>query len=167
LDSVRFKAFEGAPFEAGQAVEIYHGEECVGSLGLLKAEIGAAWRLHEPVAVAELSLKALLVEADRMDPLVEVPVYPSMSRDLALVVDANMTHEAVMKLVEGADPKHLERVELFDIYTGKGMAKGKKSLAYNFVYRSSKQTLTDKKVNKVHQQVMDLLCRELPAEIRM
>lgn len=167
LGSVRFEAFEDAPFEVGQAVEIYHGERCIGSLGLLRAEIGALWRLHDAVAVAELSLEALLAEADRLDPVVEVPVYPSMSRDLALVVDANITHEAVMKLVEKANPKDLERMELFDIYTGKGMEKGKKSLAYNFVYRSSRQTLTDKKVNKTHQQVMDLLCRDLPADIRI
>lgn len=166
LKAVRFEVFEGAPFAAGQAVAIYHGECCIGSLGIMKAEIGASWRLQAPVAVAELSLEPLLAEAGRLDSVVEVPVYPSMSRDVALVVDANITHEAVMKLVEKANPKHLERTELFDVYTGQGMEKGKKSIAYNFVYRSSKQTLTDKKVNKVHQQVMDLLCRELPAEIR-
>ncbi|MFL2876586.1 MAG: phenylalanine--tRNA ligase subunit beta [Pontiellaceae bacterium] len=166
LKAVRFEAFEGTPFAVGQAVAIYHGECCIGSLGIMKAEIGASWRLHVPVAVAELSLEPLLAEAGRLDSVVEVPVYPSMSRDVALVVDENITHEAVMKLVDKANPKNLERTELFDVYTGKGMEKGKKSIAYNFVYRSSKQTLTDKKVNKVHQQVMDLLCRELPAEIR-
>ena len=140
LRAVRFEAFEGAPFAAGQAVGIYHGEFWIGSLGIIKTEIGASWRLHAPVAVAELSLEPLLAEAGRLDSVVEVPVYPSMSRDLALVVDENITHEAVMKLVEKANPKNLERTELFDVYTGKGMGKGKKSIAYNFVYRSSKQT---------------------------
>ena len=55
-----------------------------------------------------------------------------MSR-LALVVDANITHEAVMKLVEKANPKNLERTELFDVYTGKGVEKGKKSIVYNLL----------------------------------
>ena len=52
------------------------------------------------------------------------------------------------------------------MYTGKGIDKGKKSVAYSFTYRSANQTLTDKKVNKVHQQVIDTLCKELVAEVR-
>ena len=166
LDEIRFEAFDGASYEISQAISIYHGEVCIGSLGLLKAEIGASWRLNSPIAVAELSLDSLLAEAGHLHSLEEVPVYPSMSRDLALVVDSNITHDAVMQLVGRVNPKNLERTELFDVYTGKSMEKGKKSLAYNFVYRSSTQTLTDKKVNKAHQQVIDVLCRELPAEIR-
>lgn len=166
LRAVGFVAADVAPFEAGQALQVLNGDVRVGWMGLVRSEVREAYRLGGPVAVAELSLEALLAEAERIDPAEEIPVYPSMGRDLALVVDAGVTHEAVMEWVAKAKPKDLERVELFDVYTGKGMEKGKKSLAYHFVYRSSKQTLTDKKVNKAHQQVMELLCRELSATIR-
>ena len=81
-------------------------------------------------------------------------------------MDAGITHAAVLNVIEQAKPKDLEQVHLFDVYTGKGMEKGKKSLAYNFIYRSSSKTLTDKKVNRAHERVMQLLCSELPAEIR-
>ena len=71
-----------------------------------------------------------------------------MSRDIALVVDQSVRHEDIVSLIRKADPKDLESFGLFDVYQGKGIEKGKKSLAYNFVYRSAQQTLTDKKVNK-------------------
>ena len=166
LRAVSFVVADAAPFEAGQVLWVMNGDVMVGELGLVRSEIREEYRLGGPVAVAELSLDGLLAEAERIDSAQEIPVYPSMGRDLALVVDLDVTHEAVIAWVAKAKPKDLERVELFDIYTGKGMEKGKKSLAYHFVYRSPTQTLTDKKVNKVHQQLMDLLCRELPATIR-
>jgi phenylalanyl-tRNA synthetase beta chain len=72
----------------------------------------------------------------------------------------------VVKLIEKAKPKDLERFALFDVYQGKGIEKGKKSLAYSFTYRSSKQTLTDKKVNKTHQKLIDFLCKQLNASLR-
>ena len=56
---------------------------------------------------------------------------------------------------------------MFDLYSGKGIPEGKKSVGYNFVYRSSAETLTDKKVNKVHEKLMNILIQELSAEIRV
>ena len=56
---------------------------------------------------------------------------------------------------------------MFDIYSGKGIPEGKKSVGYNFIYRSSAETLTDKKVNKVHEKLMNILIQELSAEIRV
>ena len=75
----------------------------------------------------------------------ELTQFPSMSRDIALVLAESVPHEDVVKLIKKANPKDLESFGLFDVYQGKGVEKGKKSLAYSFVYRSAKQTLTDKK----------------------
>ena len=61
----------------------------------------------------------------------------------------------------------LESFDLCDIYKGNIIEKDKKSMAYNFVYRSHTDTLTDKRVNKVHQKLIDILCSELSAEIRV
>ena len=72
-----------------------------------------------------------------------------------------------MVLINKFRPKFLESVNLFDIYDGKGIPEGKKSIGYNFIYRSSAETLTDKKVNKVHEKLMHILSQELSAEIRV
>ena len=89
-----------------------------------------------------------------------------MSRDIALVLDESVKHEEVVKLVQKAKPKDLESFGLFDIYQGKGVEAGKKSLAYTFTYRSAKQTLTDKKVNKAHLKLSNFLCQQLNAILR-
>jgi phenylalanyl-tRNA synthetase beta chain len=166
LKEIRFEVIDEAPFESGQALAILQADRVVGRLGLVQTKAREAWRLQGPIGVAELALEALLASVGQIDPVVSVPIYPSIGRDVALVVDAGVTHASVLKVVEQAKPKDLEQVHLFDVYTGKGMETGKKSLAYNFIYRSASKTLTDKKVNKAHERVMQLLCSELPAEIR-
>jgi phenylalanyl-tRNA synthetase beta chain len=122
--------------------------------------------LSGPVAAAELKLEALLKNAFEVRKTEALAQFPSMSRDIALIVDATVKHEDVVELVRKANPKDLESFGLFDIYQGKGIEQGKKSLAYNFVYRSAKQTLTDKKVNKVHQKLSGFLCNQLGAALR-
>ena len=166
LEDIHFEVLDAPPFEAGQALAVYQADSVIGHLGLVKASAREAWRLQSPIGVAELSLPRLLAAADRIEPVSPVPIYPAISRDVALVVDASITHASVLKVVKRANPADLEQLHLFDMDAGKGLDQGKKSLAYNFIYRSASKTLTDKKVNKTHEKVMALLCSELPAEIR-
>jgi phenylalanyl-tRNA synthetase beta chain len=138
----------------------------VGCMGLVNKSARAEWRLNGPVAAAELKLEALLEMAGRISKVEDLAAFPSMSRDIALVLDETVRHEEVVRLVQKAKPKDLESFGLFDIYQGKGIEKGRKSMAYTFVYRSPKQTLTDKKVNKAHQKLADFLCQQLTATLR-
>ena len=108
----------------------------------------------------------MLKNAFQISKVEDLAQFPSMSRDIALVLDESVQNEDVVTLIEKANPKDLECFGLFDVYQGKGIEKGKKSLAYTFVYRSSKQTLTDKKVNKAHQKLIDFLCQKLGASLR-
>ena len=140
--------------------------ETAGCMGLINQTARDEWRLNGPVAAAELNLDILLKNAFRITKTEDLAQFPSMSRDIALILDESIKHEAVVALIEKANPKNLECFGLFDIYQGKGIEKGKKSMAYTFVYRSAKQTLTDKKVNKAHQKLIDFLCKQLGATLR-
>jgi len=166
LGNAAFKAEDRPEFEKGKAVSIEVDGERVGCMGLVSKTARAEWRLTGPVAVCELQLEALLKNAFRIAKTRDLAQFPSMSRDIALVVDQSVKHEEVVSLIQKANPADMESFGLFDIYQGKGIEKGKKSLAYSFVYRSAKQTLTDKKVNKVHQKLADFLCKELGASLR-
>ena len=166
LNDLIFKDLDNSYYEDGQALSVYHKDSCIGSFGLIKKSILELWKVNTSVAVGELELDALLSVVGQYSSVNEVPVYPSISRDLALIVDQGVTNDSVINIVAKLQPKNLESLELFDVYTGKGVDKGKKSVAYSFTYRSANQTLTDKKVNKVHQQVVDTLCKELVAEVR-
>jgi phenylalanyl-tRNA synthetase beta chain len=166
LHEVSFQAEDRPEFEAGKAVSVVLDGESIGCMGLVNKTARAEWRLNGPVAAAELQLEALLKNAFEIRKTQDLAPFPSMSRDIALVVDQSVQHEDVVTLIRKADPKDLESFGLFDIYQGKGIEKGRKSLAYNFVYRSAQQTLTDKKVNKVHQKLTDFLCEKLGATLR-
>ncbi|QBG49194.1 phenylalanine--tRNA ligase subunit beta [Verrucomicrobia bacterium S94] len=163
---VSFGVQDFPEFETGKSVAVMINGEVAGKMGLVNKKARDEWRLSGPVAAAEIELEALLKNAFKIRKTEELAPFPSMSRDIALVLDEAVTHEEIVKLIGKANPKDLESFVLFDIYKGKGIEKGKKSLAYNFVYRSAKQTLTDKKVNKVHQKLTDFLCKQLGASLR-
>ena len=166
VDDVSFVPEDAPAYEPGKALSVRAGGERIGRLGLINAKARDEWRLTGPVPAAELSLDALVANAFRIAEVEEPAQYPAMSRDVALVVDESTTHEEVANLIEKASPKDLESYALFDVYRGKGLEKGRKSMAYGFVYRSPSRTLTDKKVNKAHQKLVDFLCNRLDASLR-
>jgi phenylalanyl-tRNA synthetase beta chain len=166
IEHFSFKVEDQPECESGQAVSVFIDKKPIGYLGIVLQKARNEWRLSEPVAVAELELNALLKNSFKIPRIEDLAQFPAMNRDIALVLDESVSHEEVVKLIEKAKPKDLERFALFDVYQGKGIEKGKKSLAYSFTYRSSKQTLTDKKVNKPHQKLIDFLCKQLNASLR-
>jgi len=166
INAVTFKSEDRPAFEGGKAISILVDGENIGCMGLVNKTARDEWRLTGPVAAAELRLDALLKNSFKISKTEELAQFPAMSRDIALILDASVQHEDVVKLIEKSNPKNLESFGLFDVYQGKGIEKGKKSLAYTFVYRSAKQTLTDKKVNKVHQKLTGFLCKQLDASLR-
>jgi phenylalanyl-tRNA synthetase beta chain len=166
LSAVSFQAEDRPEFAAGKAVAILMDGEAVGCMGLVNKTARAEWRLAGPVAAAEIRLEALLEKSFTIAKVQDLAQFPSMSRDIALVLDESVRHEDVVALIEKSNPKDLESFGLFDVYQGRGIEKGKKSMAYTFTYRSAKQTLTDKKVNKEHQKLSDVLCKQLGATLR-
>lgn len=152
--------------EPGMAMEVRLADKACGHLGILNRKIGLEWRFYDPVAVAELRVDALVRDYFRVRPTTPPPVYPSTCRDIAFVIDKNIRHEDIERALRGAAPSELERVLLFDVYTGKSVEKGKKSLAYSLTYRSADRTLTDDEVNAFHAKVQQAVVDQLQAEIR-
>jgi phenylalanyl-tRNA synthetase beta chain len=76
------------------------------------------------------------------------------------------THESVLQTVKQTKPANLENVELFDVFRGKNVPEGQKSLAYAFTYRAADKTLTDAEVNVAHSKIVEALKRNLGATVR-
>ena len=83
---------------------------------------------------------------------------------MALIVDANVTHRQIKEQIQGFSL--VEKVEIFDVYSGGQVPSGKKSLAYRISYRSPTHTLTDDEVNQIQQQILGQLGTELGAVLR-
>jgi phenylalanyl-tRNA synthetase beta chain len=119
--------------------------------------------LRDAVYVAECDLPA----GRRGDKtFAELPKYPAVVRDVALIVDEGVTHAAVVAEIDRARNKILERVELFDIFRGSSIPTGKKSLAYSLTFRAGDRTLTDAEVNAAHDGIKRQLQERLQCEIR-
>ncbi len=152
--------------EPGRGMEIVLDGEGMGWLGLLQSGIAREWRLHEPVGLLEASAVRLVRDVGAKNALAPPPSYPSIRRDAALIVAADVRHERVLEVARTAAPVELEKIELFDIYQGKNLGEGRKSMAYAFTYRSRSGTLTDEAANAFQEKVNAALKAELPAEIR-
>ena len=96
----------------------------------------------------------------------ELPKFPAVVRDVALVVDESVEHAAIMAAIEKSQNKFLERVELFDIFRGGSIPTGKKSMAYSLTFRAAERTLTDAEVNEAHERIKRQLQQALKCEIR-
>ncbi len=153
-------------FEAGWCTAIFLGGKRVGILGILTDQIRHQWRIQSPVAIAELKLDSVLTELHDVQAFTAIPVYPSVDRDLALIVDESVRHGDVVRVIETGAPEELTGVDLFDIFRSEEMGDGRKSMAYSLTYRSAERTLTDEETNRLHAEIMDRLRRELKAEIR-
>jgi len=167
VTKIKFQPLEKAPaFEESRALKVMSGKTQIGVIGLINAKARKEWRLNDPVAVAELDLEPLISNVWKTGAVQDIPLYPATERDFAFIVDEATQHQEILKAINGGAPAELEKIELFDIFRGKGIEKGQKSMAYSFIYRSPKGTLTDDKVNKFHDAVGQRVCKATNAVIR-
>ncbi len=166
VDGISFRSVENAGMEKGWTVAVEIAGKPCGLMGLIKPEIRKKWRMIEPVAVAEINADPFTCSIFRQVQVSAIPVYPSVSRDVALVVDEKVRHEDVVRTIKKASSPELTGIELFDIFRSEQIGACKKSMAYSLVYRSLERTLTDEDANRYHEAIKDALRNELKAEIR-
>lgn len=141
------------------------GDREIGVLGEVHPDVSEAFDLDVRVAYAALDVDALLVERTlpKASPL---PRFPAVARDVALVVGEAIEARAVERVLRAAGAPLAEAVELFDVYRGRGIVDGHKSLAYRIVYRDPEATLTDRRVDQAHAAVIAAARAELGASVR-
>jgi len=142
------------------------GKLPLGELGQLLPTLAKKYDLRDAVFLAEFNLDLLLSKRNASKSFKALPQFPSSRRDVAMLVPETVTHEAVLQSVKQAKAANLETVELFDVFRGKGIPEGQKSLAYAFTYRAADKTLTDADVNSAHEKVLETLKTQLKAELR-
>jgi phenylalanyl-tRNA synthetase beta chain len=138
----------------------------VGSIGRVSTDIAKQFDIKQPVWIAEINL-APFIEAGRMAAVYEsLPVYPSAPRDIAVVVDATVKVGEIVEVVRQRAGALAEAVEIFDLYAGKQIGEGKKSVGIAITYRSKERSLSSDEVDAVQQDIRSILKRQFNAEIR-
>ncbi len=148
---------------ARQAAIVINGKQ-LGVLGELHPKVASNFELGEPVYIFEINVNELLPFVTGRKLYQPVPRFPSIARDIALVVDAATPHQKVQDIITSFPM--VTEVSLFDVYSGKQVAAGKKSLAYRLIYQSPDHTLTDDEVDDVQRQILEKLAKEMGATLR-
>ena len=135
--------------------------------GVVSADLCKMFGLKETVYFAEFNWDNLLKVAGKQKVIYkEIPKYPEVSRDLALLVNKDVTFGQIKEVANKTEKKLLKSVSLFDIYEGKNLAEGKKSYAVNFILQDENKTLTDKQIDKIMKSMIRNLEKEIDAQLR-
>jgi phenylalanyl-tRNA synthetase beta chain len=157
---------ESTPLFLESAAISLGGKLPLGEIGQLLPPLAKKYDLRDAVFLAEFNLDLLLSKRNASKSFKSLPQFPSIRRDVAMLVPEATTHESVLQTVKQTKPANLENMELFDVFRGKNVPEGQKSLAYAFTYRAPEKTLTDAEVNSAHEKVVNALKTQLKAELR-
>jgi len=149
-----------------ESATIHLGKFQIGEVGQLLPPLAKQYDLRDPVLLAELRFDLLLARRSTARAFKALPAFPPIRRDIAMLVPEATAHEAVLQTVKQAKPANLESIELFDVFRGKNVPPGQKSVAYAFTYRSVERTLTDAEVNGAHEKLVEQLKQKLQVTIR-
>lgn len=142
-------------------------KQVIGWVGKLNSGKTNKFDIKEGVYMAEFRWDQLMTLAAEKDVQFKaLPKYPSMRRDLALLIDEAVSYADIENIARDVEKKILQEVNLFDVYKGKGVEKGKKSYAVSLLFRDVNKTLTDQQVDKIMDKMIARIKKETGAELR-
>ncbi|MGL4335576.1 MAG: phenylalanine--tRNA ligase subunit beta, partial [Turicibacter sp.] len=149
----------------GRSAVVLVNNHAIGVVGQVHPEMQRELDLNETY-VFELSFDDLVALDTNKKPYEMISKFPGMTRDVALVVDCDVLAGDLKETIEQAANRLLQSVEVFDIYEGKGVEEGKKSVAISLFYLNPENTLTDEELQPVHQKVLNALTMKHNAHLR-
>ncbi|MEC1262858.1 phenylalanine--tRNA ligase subunit beta [Bacillus swezeyi] len=164
-EGIEFVQSERKELHPGRTANILYNGSLIGFIGQLHPSVEKELDLNETY-VFELDLHELFAVKVPDIRYTAIPKYPSVTRDIALVVGKEITSGQLEDVINKAGGTLLKEVHVFDVYEGEHMEEGKKSVAFSLQYLNTEQTLTEEEVTKVHQKVLDALEETYDAKLR-
>ncbi len=137
-----------------------------GFIGELKRGILEEFEIQQPVFVFELNLLKLIEAFDIERGFTAIPKFPPIQRDIAIIVKEEIASADIQKQIEQNGGENLRKVALFDVFSGKQVSEGHKSLAYNLTFYSLERTLTEEEIDSQMKVILDSLERKFGARLR-
>lgn len=157
---------ENPSYHPGRCAKVYAGETLLGAFGTVHPVVAKKYGFTSEVLAAELIMDALYAAADRAKRYQPLPKFPASIRDIAVLVEDAVPAASMQKAIEKAAGAILESVKLFDVYKGKGIPEGKKSVAYSMSLRAADRTLTDEECDKAMKKAIEALEQGFGAVLR-
>jgi len=153
-------------FHKGRCANVLWNGHVLGTLGEIHPNVLENFDLNERAYVADLHYNILLQIAREDKKYSAIPKYPAVERDMAVLVKDEITSMQIETIVKYIGGELLESVKMFDMYKGKQITEGYKSVAYELVFRAEDRTLIDEEVNKIFDKVLKALESEIGAQLR-
>jgi len=169
LSQIRFEAAQHPALHPGQSARIMstvqdEKPKTIGMIGTLHPAIQEKLGLSQPIYLFELQIDILTKQL--LPKFIEVPKFPTIRRDLAIIVDDDINAQRISDCIINNSPSILIGIQLFDVYRGEGIENHKKSMAYALTLQDIERTLTDNEVDTVLSEIMSILNKELGATMR-
>ena len=167
IEGLRFEAESGNPsYHPGRCARVWSGDRLLGVLGQIHPAVAENYDVDCELYAAELDFSALYESMGGTPVYQPLPRFPAVTRDIALVCDkclpVGKLEECICRGAKGL----LKGVRLFDVYTGKGVPEGKKSVAFNLELRADDRSLTAQEADEDVKGILDLLAKELDSVLR-
>lgn len=153
-------------FHPGKSCRIFAGRDCIGSVGELHPTVQKNFEIEKPVYCFELDFEKL-VKYSRTKKTITAPSrFPDSTRDIALLVPEELAAAKIIDCIKTEKAKEIEHIQIFDVYRGKGVAEGFKSVAVRVRYRSFERTLADEEISSLHNKIVAGLIDKLQVTVR-
>ena len=168
VSDVRFVVPQEAnpSYHPGRCAEVYAGDRCLGVMGQIHPLVAQNYGVDAQFYCAELELNDLMAAKGADPEYVPLPKFPAVTRDIAVVCDEAVTVGALEDCIRKGAKGLLKDCKLFDIYRGKGVAEGKKSVAFNLVLRADDRSLTSEEADEDVKSILAALEKDLGAVLR-
>jgi phenylalanyl-tRNA synthetase beta chain len=165
LESIDFEpAADHAAFHPGQTAKLMKGDQLVGYVGTIHPNVGKLAELPGTVIAFELELGLIL--DGNIPEFKEVSKFPEVRRDLAIIVDESVNVSKIKKCIEQNSGEFMTSLSIFDVYQGKGIEDGHKSIALGLTWQHPERTLNDEEINQCVDAIIDSLDQEYQAKLR-
>ena len=151
-------------FSEGIALSI--GRDAIVEIGVVKKSILKSFGIKQEVFYADFNWATILKLISNKIKFSEIPKYPEVRRDLALLIDNGVTYESIYKIAKQTEKEVLKNIDLFDVYQGDNLSEGKKSYALSFILQDNSKTLTDEQIDTIMNKLQKNFETELGAVLR-
>lgn len=167
LNNATFKSCKDNPsFHPGKTAKVFYGDIEIGIMGCIHPDVAKNTEAPLNTIIIMLDAGVLTKTTERAKTFKHLPKFPSITRDLSIIADKEITASAINEVIEKSGGQYLESVKLFDVYTGKQIDQSKKSISYQLVFRSNVGTLTDDIINPEIDRIVAALDNDLSATLR-
>jgi len=167
IDNYDFEPEKDNPtFHPGRTARLLINGDKVGILGEIHPEVTEKFEGPERTYLAVIDVKPLVENARMNSEYKPLPKFPAVTRDIAMLVKDEIMVKQIEDIIKRQSGKILEDVRLFDVYKGKQVPEGMKSVAYSITFRAEDRTLKDEEVNKVMEKILEGLKNDVGAQLR-